>query len=87
MRKIVYTGQYMLKRAGRKSPNSFTQMRHQMPRPDVVMASGLRPSAGWTLETWEAFAKGRPPKLQQDLLAAIEELREEEAELVKTYLK
>lgn len=87
MSKIFYTGQYMLRRTGRKSPNAFAQMKHQMPKPEGVVVSGVGPSLGWSLKTWEKIARERQPRLQNDLLAAIEELRAEEAELIKTHLK
>jgi len=55
-----------------------------MPEPEVVMVSG-RPSEGWSLATWREVAATRRQSLQQDLLAAIEELEAEEAELAKKY--
>jgi len=55
-----------------------------MPEPEVVMVSG-RPSEGWTLATWREVAATRRQSLQQDLLAAIEELEAEEAELAEKY--
>lgn len=87
MSKIFYTGQYMMRRTGRKSPNAFAQMRHQLPKPEGIVINGHGPSVGWTLKTWEKVAEGRQPRLKQDLLAAIEELRAEEDELVKPHLK
>lgn len=48
------------------------------------MVSG-RPSEGWTLATWRKVAATRRQSLQQDLLAAIEELEAEEVELAEKY--
>lgn len=86
MTQFCYTGQYLLKRAGRTSPNAFSQIKAHMPEPEVVLVSG-RPAAGWTLETWRKVAATRAHKLQQDMLAAIDELEAEEAELTQKYKK
>lgn len=86
MTQFFYTGQYLFRRTGRTSPNAFSQIKDHMPEPEVVMVSG-RPSAGWSLGTWRKVAATRAPKLQQDLLAAIDELEAEEAELVPKYKK
>ncbi|MGP9587217.1 hypothetical protein ACT3TB_16330 [Micrococcaceae sp. AOP34-BR2-30] len=88
MSKILYGGQFVMKRIGRKSPNSFTQISRQMPKADGLLLTGKdRPLLGWTLSTWEKVAQERPPQLKNDLLAAIEELRAEEKSLAKEYLK
>lgn len=87
MTKLYYNGQYMFRRIGRKSPNSFMQVSPQMPKPDGLVVTGKTASWGWSLKTWEKFAKERQPRLRDDLLAAIEELRAEEAELIKKHLK
>ncbi len=86
MTKFCYTGQYLLRRAGRTSPNAFSQIKEHMPEPEVVMVSG-RPSSGWTLDTWRKVAATRTQKLQQDMLAAIDALEAEEVELAKKYKK
>lgn len=86
MTRLYYTGRYLMKRSGRPSPNAFSQFQHQMPAPEVVMVSG-RAAAGWSLKTWRRIAATRSGRLQEDMLAAIEQLEEEEHELRKKYKK
>lgn len=50
------------------------------------MVSG-RAAAGWSLKTWRRVAATRSGRLQEDMLAAIEQLEEEEHELRKKYKK
>jgi len=85
MTRLYYTGQYLMRRTGRP-PNSFTQIKHHMPEPEALMVSG-KPAAGWTLDTWRKVAATRAPKLQDDMLAAIDELEAEAAEVEKKYKK
>lgn len=85
MTRLYYTGQYLIRRAGRQ-PNSFTQIKHHMPAPEALMVSG-RPAAGWSLETWRTIAETRSGALKKDMLAAIDELEAEAAELEKKYKK
>lgn len=86
MTKLYYTGQYMFRRTGRNSPNAFAQMSHQMPKPDGMVVTGNRASAGWSLKTWEKVAQKRQTQLKNDLLEAVEQLRADEAELIKKHL-
>lgn len=86
MTKLFYGGQYIMRRSGRTSANSFgQQMQPNMPPPDSVHVSETKPVYAWTLDTWEKVAETRRAKLREDMLAAIAELREEEAELRKQY--
>lgn len=87
MTKICFTGQYMFRLTGRKSPNAFAQMRHQMPKPEGIVVTGSGPSVGWSLKTWEKVAQERQTQLKNDLLEVIEQLRADEAELTKKHLK
>lgn len=86
MTQFCYSGQYLLKRAGRTSPNAFSQIKAHMPEPETVLVSG-RSATGWTLETWRKVAKTRAQQLQEDMLAAIDELEAEEAALIQKYKK
>lgn len=86
MTRFVYTGRHVFKRAGRTSPNTFAQVRHEMPAAKTVTVSG-RASVGWTLAAWRQFASTRNEPLKTDLLQAIEELEKEETELRKKYRK
>lgn len=87
MAKAYYSGQYVMRRTGRKSPNAFGQLVSHMPRPDAIIAAAERPTRAWSLKKWEEFAHTRKNPLKRDLLAAVEELRAEERALIKNWGK
>lgn len=86
MTQFYYTAQFIMRRAGRKSPTAAVQLKPHMPTPEAVMVSE-RGAVGWSLATWQQVAKTRQPKLQHDLLKVIAELRAEEAALAEKYTK
>lgn len=93
MTKYLYSGQFMMRRIGRRSPNSFTQIKSHMSVPDGVLVGKDQPRPGWTLASWKKIAealpdagdRGRPQreKLRDDILAVIEELAVEEKDIAK----
>lgn len=83
MTQFYYSGQYMVKRA-KRSANVYQQFSHHMPPAEAVLVSG-RAAAGWSLSTWRQIAETRKESLRKDLLIAIGELQQEEAELAKKY--
>lgn len=86
MMKLYYGGQYFMRRSGRRSPGSFGALQSAMPPPDSVHVSENQPAAyAWTLDTWEKVAQTRGTNQREDMLAAIAELRGEEAEARKQY--
>lgn len=87
MTQLYYTAQFMMQRAGRKSPSAAVQLEKNLPVPDAVIVMPKRGTPGFSLLTWEQFAKTRQPKLREDLLKVIKELREEESTLVEKYTK
>lgn len=86
MTQFYYGGAYLMKRAGRRSMNSFYQLRHRgfLPAPEIVLVSG-RPASGWTLETWKKCVKSLEDPLRGDLLKVIKALEKEEAQLAKEH--
>lgn len=77
---FYYTATQMMSQAGRKSPNAAHQLLQFMPAPDAMIVAP-RPTSGWTLASWRAFARTRTQPLQQDLLTTIERLEREERQL------
>lgn len=77
---FYYTAPQMMAQAGRTSPNAAHQVAEYMPTPDALIVAP-RPTKAWSLATWRAFARTRIQPLQDDLLATIERLQQEEREL------
>lgn len=46
--------------AARIGVQSSTLARYKLPKPDVIIGSGVRPTFGWTTQTIDAWNAARP---------------------------